>query len=388
MKLSAKLTAPLLVCGLLTSVRTIAGQSIVCGPRGADFAVIADSPSDIPFSQLLTINVIGADKVRFKLTAVNPTRNGPNFVVVSPSEGTAPTDVLIAANLNVIQYLPPGEYGLTLVFSTVDAPSSSDCLAVVQLTLFAPPPPAVTSVVSAASLQPAISPGEVVSIFGANIGTPPVSSQYDYTGLFPTTLGNTTVTFGGTPAPLLYVSTTQINAVVPFEVAGQKNVDVVVTHDSVAAPSVAVPIVDTSPAIFTTTQTGKGQGAIQNATGPEASTPNSVDNPAPQGSGIAIFATGGGLLTQTGVGLPTRVVQDGSIFLEFQTGLAPAAAVSLTIGGQPARILYAAAAPYEVLGMLQVNAVVPSNIGSGPQPVVLTVGKNNNASQQVTVAVQ
>ena len=39
-------------------------------------------------------------------------------------------------------------------------------------------------------------------------------------------------------------------------------------------------------------------------------------------------------------------------------------------------------------GMLQVNAVVPTGIGSGPQAVVLTIGANNNASQQVTVAVK
>jgi uncharacterized protein (TIGR03437 family) len=206
--------------------------------------------------------------------------------------------------------------------------------------------------------------------------------QYDDTGLYPTALGNTTVTFNGTAAALLFVSTTQINAVVPYEVAGQKTVDVVVTHNFVAAPSVSVPVVDTSPGIFTTTQTGKGQGAILNATGPGASTPNSVDNPSPTGSGVAIFATGGGLLNQA--------VQDGSIILEVlePPGFVPAAPVSLTIGGQPAKILYAGAAPYEVAGMLQINATVPNGIGSGAQPVVLTIGANNNASQQVTVAVK
>src|SRR5437868_6501559 len=42
---------------------------------------------------------------------------------------------------------------------------------------------------------------------------------------------------------------------------------------------------------------------------------------------------------------------------------------SLTIGRQPAQILYAGAAPYMVSGVMQVNAVVPDGIGSGPQPI-------------------
>jgi uncharacterized protein (TIGR03437 family) len=66
----------------------------------------------------------------------------------------------------------------------------------------------------------------------------------------------------------------------------------------------------------------------------------------------------------------------------------PAAPVSLTIGGLPARFLYIGPAPYRVFGMLQMNAVVPDGIESGPQPVVLTIGGNNNAQQQITVAVQ
>ena len=50
-----------------------------------------------------------------------------------------------------------------------------------------------------------------------------------------------------------------------------------------------------------------------------------------------------------------------------------AAPVSLTIGGRPATIQYAGGAPYQVMGMFQVNAKVPDGIGSGPQPVVVTV---------------
>ena len=66
----------------------------------------------------------------------------------------------------------------------------------------------------------------------------------------------------------------------------------------------------------------------------------------------------------------------------------PLAPVTLSIGGRPGQINYAGAAPGLVFGVLQVNAVVPSGLSAGPQRLVLTVGKNDNSSQPVTVAVQ
>jgi uncharacterized protein (TIGR03437 family) len=98
-------------------------------------------------------------------------------------------------------------------------------------------------------------------------------------------------------------------------------------------------------------------------------------NPAAKGIPISIYATAGGLLSQT--------LQDGSIALIIDEPpfFNPTAPVSVTIGGWPAQVNYAGAIPYEVTGMLQVNAVVPNGIGSRSQPLVLTVGANNNASQ-------
>jgi uncharacterized protein (TIGR03437 family) len=321
-------------------------------------------------------------QVPYKYIGISAVEGAPDFVVVIPATGIAPANIAIGLNPNVVAYLPPGGYSEYVQFAVVGQTSPQGG-AQVLLSVMPPPPPVVTSLVSAASLQPAISPGEVVSIFGANLGTPPLTAQYSDAGLYPTTLGNTTVTFNGTAAPLLYVSTVQINAVVPFEAAGQKTVNVVVTHDSEASPAFSLPITDTSPAMFTDTQTGKGQGAIINA-GPRAlspGTPNSPENPAPQGSAISIFATGGGVYNQ-----PFTPNQDGVISLGASGP--PAAPVSLTIGGKTANVIYAGAAPYAVPGVIQVNAVVPNGIGSGSQAVVLTIGNNNNASQQVTVAVK
>jgi uncharacterized protein (TIGR03437 family) len=346
------------------------------------FSVPADSFS-VAQPVYVGIGVTGTPppQIPFNYIGITPIEDSPNFVVVSPSSGVAPTNISIGVNPDVTAYLPPGGYSEYVLFAPLGQTSSQGGVQVI-LSVMPPPSPVVTSVVNSASLQPVISPGALVSIFGANLGMPPLSGHFNDSGLYPTTLGNTTVTFNGTPAPLLYVSTVQINAVVPFEVSGQKTVNVIVTHDSVASPAFSLPLTPTSPAIFTVTQDGKGEGAILNDDPNVNPTPNSADNPATKGIPISIYATGGGLLSQT--------VQDGSVPLII--GEPPyfnvTAPVSVSIGGQPAQVIYAGAIPYDVAGMVQVNAVVPNGIGSGAQPVVLTIGSNNNASQQVTVAVK
>ncbi len=68
--------------------------------------------------------------------------------------------------------------------------------------------------------------------------------------------------------------------------------------------------------------------------------------------------------------------------------LAPLALVSVTIGGQPARVAAATAQRMRVSGMLEVTAEVPEGTGSGVQPVVLKVGENDSAQQNVTVWVR
>ena len=97
--------------------------------------------------------------------------------------------------------------------------------------------PVVLSVTNGASLQTgAVSPGEIVTIFGNGIGpaTPAPGTSFTPTasGTVPTTLAGVKVTFNNVPAPMIFVSPGQINAIVPYEVAGQTSVPVVVTNNS------------------------------------------------------------------------------------------------------------------------------------------------------------
>jgi len=77
----------------------------------------------------------------------------------------------------------------------------------------------VTDAVTAAPIGPA-APGQLLSLFGAGLGPQTGISGFAAGQTFlPTSLANVQVTFDGLPAPLLYVSSGQINVQVPFEVA-------------------------------------------------------------------------------------------------------------------------------------------------------------------------
>jgi uncharacterized protein (TIGR03437 family) len=66
---------------------------------------------------------------------------------------------------------------------------------------------------------------------------------------------------------------------------------------------------------------------------------------------------------------------------------APVLPVSVTIGGQPATVLFAAAVPGAVAGIMQVEIQVPTNIAPGPTvPVLLQVG-NFTSPVGVTLAI-
>jgi uncharacterized protein (TIGR03437 family) len=339
----------------------------------------------------LFMSVSGAEKADFEYLGMSNLDLGPNFTVVSPSKGVAPTTVSVGLNPNVVPYLRPGTYRGGPLFGIPGQPCPGACVGGgLLLRLRPPPPPRVTAIVNAATLQPEIAPGTLVSILGTDLSTPPITAQYDAAGLYPKSLGDTSVTFNGIAAPLLYVSTTQVNAVVPFGVAGQKTVEVLLTHYE-PAPPYSMPLAPTAPGIFTAGQSGRGLGAIVNEDG-ISRTPNSADNPAPKGSVVAIFATGAGeWVPPPPGGEQPQSLMDGSIYIPFRLPPSiprPAAPVSVTIGGLPARLQYSGAAPYQVYGKLQVNAIIPDNIASGLQPLVLRVGDTDNAQQEVTVAVQ
>ena len=345
------------------------------------------SASSVSFSyQALSTVLQGPQTVLVTSTAasVPVTANftpstGGNFVTVTPATGSTPVTLSIALNLPVVTTLGAGTYTGNVVVSSSSLPGVTQAIKV-NLTVFGASAPAIGSVVNGASFLPGpVSPGELISIFGNDLGPTPGINFTPDNGHVDTTLAGTTVTFNGVAAPLIYVGPLQINAIVPYEVgevAPGSSINVIVNDNGVISAAFSVATTTTDPGIFSANQTGNGQGAILNSN----ESPNNASNPAPKGSTVSIYATGEGLL------IPP--VATGSMSGPSLPLPKPAANVSVTIGGQPAAISYAGEAPTLVSGVLQVNVTIPNNISSGNQLVVLTIGNNSNTQQAITVAVQ
>jgi uncharacterized protein (TIGR03437 family) len=221
--------------------------------------------------------------------------------------------------------------------------------------------PAIASVVNSASvLSGAIAPGELITIFGANLG-PTSGATGELNGdVVANTVQNTQVLIGGTPAPILYASPSQINAVVPFGLSGATT-EVQVVYQGQPIASVTVPVQAASPALFSANSSGGGQGAILNQDG----SVNTHTNPASPGTVVVLYATGAGVTTPASV--------DGQLTASpYPTPNLP---VSVTINGQKAQVIYAGAAPGLVAGVLQINVVVPSGVYDATyNQIVVTVG--------------
>lgn len=344
-----------------------------------------------PTSQTVQLTATGGGNVPFTATFTPTTTSTPaGLVTISPPSGTTtgatPTTLTIGLSQTALSTLGAGTFGGTV---TVSSPNLTSVSASVTVAVTQPPPPVLTSIVNSATLQPgAVSPGEIITIFGTNEGpATPVNLTLTPAGKVATTLGNTQVFFDSFAAPLIYVSATQINAIVPYEIAGRTNTKVTINFNNTVSSGITLNVTDTSPGIFTLTQNGSGQGAILN----QNNTVNGVTNPAPKGSVIVIYATGEGQLSPPGV--------TGSVTGGLPPFPKPPANTPVTLsflvpnpgGGQPtyipATLQYAGEAPTLVSGVLQVNAIVPSTVPSGPNTIVLMVG-NNSSPSVVTVQVQ
>ncbi len=269
---------------------------------------------------------------------------------------------------------PDGTYTAPATISaasvTVAAQSVADLTLLATSTVTIQPPPPVSlgaaTVTNAASFQVGpVAPGEIVTIFGAGIGPANLAgAQLSSQGKLATTLGGTQVFFDGIPAPLVYVTAQAVSAIVPYEVAGQATTQIVVVRGGQSTQPASVPVAASAPAFFTADSSGAGQVAAQNADG----TLNGAQNGAPAGSIVALYATGEGQTNPGGV--------DGRIANAVVPQ--PSAPVTVQIGGLPAQILYAGAAPQAVSGLLQVNVRIPAGLPTGPNSVVVKVGSNSS----------
>ena len=217
------------------------------------------------------------------------------------------------------------------------------------------------SVNAASFIGGSVAPGEILSYFGSGLGpsTPSSNAGFDSGGQLPGTLAGVSATFGQAPAPLFYVSDTQINLQVPYEVSGQQQTLMTITYNGAVVAKSTLSVAKSAPGIFVVTNP---DGSVN---GPNA--------PASIGGTLVIYGTGAGVTTgllRTGAAAPPN-------------STIPATA---TLGGQSVTPVYSGLTAGSV-GLTQVNIIVPPGTTPG-NDIPLTFSVNGAVTQTVSVAVR
>ncbi|HUK19828.1 MAG TPA: IPT/TIG domain-containing protein, partial [Bryobacteraceae bacterium] len=254
--------------------------------------------------------------------------------------------------------------------------------------LLTPNAPSVAGIVSASAFGAFTSaaPGSWIEIYGTNLA---FSRRFwgaaDFSGSnAPTSLDGTSVTIGGQPAAVYYISGGQVNAQVPTGVSPGSQA-ITVKNAAGTSSSVSVNLAATEPGLLTQFKVNSVQyvSALFSDNTTYAMPANAVSGlpsrPAKAGDVITMYGIGFGPVTPA--------VSSGQI--------APASScspsclnsqVQISIGGTPATLQYAGLAPGEV-GVYQFNVVVPAVAAGNSVPVTFSLG-GQAGTQTLYTAVQ
>lgn len=215
-----------------------------------------------------------------------------------------------------------------------------------------------------------LAPGKLVSLFGPDIGPEePANLQLDASGKVGTYLGGVSVYFNGIAAPLLYASKNQINAVVPFEIAGAPTSSIAILKDGVVLRGADVGVSAVAPGFALTSE-----GCVA-AVNPDGSI-NSAAHPAIPGSFVSVFGEGAGLMNPAatgGIGDGTaRIAAHVSAEIQVPGTGFPGAGPPITA---PVSVLYAGDAPGAVQGVFQLNLQLPDSFYVGRQSIRIYIGQ-------------
>jgi len=166
---------------------------------------------------------------------------------------------------------------------------------------------------------------------------------------------------------LLYVSSNQVHAVVPFGLANQSSARVRLSFDGATSQDFPAAVVPTAPEIF---RSAEDVAAAVNEDG----SLNSFNRPARFGSVVAIWATGTGAI----------LAGDGEIARSARNYFC----CEVQVDSQAAEVLYAGASPGIVAGVTQINFRLPARFPAGTQGAAsLRISARGRTSSTVVIYV-
>jgi uncharacterized protein (TIGR03437 family) len=208
----------------------------------------------------------------------------------------------------------------------------------------------------------AISPGEIMTIYGSSLG-PQTGALFTLANsVVPPELAGTTVTVDGLPAPILYAQDAQVNFIAPWGIKTKGTAQVCIARggEQSCLDAQALPL---SPGAFLYQNTA----IVAHQDG----TLNSQTNPVKRGQYITLYLTGTGALSGS--------LKDGGVWgssLQYLTatttavvfGNAPPCFMGSCAFSPPplpeysVDVVYAGSAPFLVQGANQINIRIPNSV--------------------------
>jgi uncharacterized protein (TIGR03437 family) len=245
--------------------------------------------------------------------------NGAAILKLAPGGSVGPVSCAVAPDSGLFPY--------GLAVDSAGSLTIAGYSSIFRMTAGPAPLPEILMVFSAADpshLAGPVAPGEMVSIQMSGTWAQDATAAPGVDGRFPMELAGVRVWFDDYPAPMVKLAYNRTVALVPYAISRQAKCRVQVEIDGRRTNPLTIGVVNAYPSIF-------GEPLV-----------------ARKGSVLSFWATGQGEMNPMPV--------DGQV---AKPPLAvPKLPVSLKIGGNPAEILYAGAAP-GLAGTIQINARVP-----------------------------
>lgn len=336
------------------SLPAAVATTLVSDPVSVSFGHIAETSSAAPAAKSIAIKNLAAQADNVAISVV-PLASDP---IVQATATTASNITTISVQLAT----PAPHPGVYEGFIVVKSQNNSSTLRIPYWVMFGTPAVNAGGLVDAASYGVRVSPGDIVSLFGTDLGGAGVNAS---TIPLPNDLSHSviTVTQGltSTTMPLFYAGAQQVNFQLPYTLTSGSLATVTASMAGLKAPLLSFTPSAVSPGIF----------AVVHAVGGGPVTPSS---PATVGEFLTIYCAGLGPVT------PAVTVGSASPIPAATTTATP----TISIGGQPATRQFSGLTP-QLVGLYQVNAVVPAGL-SGAQPLSITI--SGVTSNSVPIYVQ
>ncbi len=345
------------------TIRKVAGDGAISTVVGGGFGSAADggtaSTATLKYPRGLATdaqgNLLVADSLNHRVRMVVPgggiSSAAGTGVAGYSGDGGSPT----AAQFNTPRGLALDSAGRLYIADLLN-------YRVRRATGLSAPGPTIAAVVNASGGQTPLAPGGFASIWGSNLASKTADwGNAVVDGQLPTQLGGVTVTIGGIPAYLNYVSPVQINVLVPNASLGA--VQVTVSNGGSTSPPFTVTLAQYSPVLFQWGKYAVATHADFTGCGKPGLIAGYTTTPAKPGDWIVLWATG---LGPTGATLGRLAPLSPTYYT---------APVSATVAGLNAAVYGGAAAQSPgFAGLYQVAVQIPAGVPDGDAAVRVTVG--------------